>query len=105
MLLFKPFKGGTLFIQDLATGRHVGGKFRLCRAGLHVLKLRFHPLQVGIHPVDDLPLFQDTGIDGSGGLLRLLGKDINRQAGLVKTLAQVVLHQKFDFYGLHRLQF
>ena len=105
MFLFKPFKGRTLFFQDLAAGCHVGGKFRLCRAGLHVLELRFHPVQVGIHPVDDLPLFQDTGIDGSGSLLRLLGKDINRQAGLVKAPGQVVLHQKFDFYGLHRLQF
>ena len=56
VLLFKPFKGGTLLIQDLAAGRHVGGKFRLCRAGLHVLELRFHPVQVGIHPVDDLAL-------------------------------------------------
>ena len=28
----------------------------LRRAGLHVLELRFHPVQVGIHPVDDLAL-------------------------------------------------
>ena len=105
VFLFKPFKDRTLFFQNLAAGCHIGGKFRLCRTRLHVLKLRFHPLQVGIHPVDDLPLLQDTGIDGSGGLLRLLGKDINRQTGLVKPPSQVVLHQKFDFYGLHRLQF
>ena len=105
MFPLKPFKGRAFLVQHLAAGRHVGGKLRLCRPRLHVLKLRFHTVQVGAHPLDDLPLLLDTRVDGLGRLTGLRGKDVNGKAGLVKAAAQVVLHQEFDFYGLHRLQF
>ena len=105
VLLFKSFKGSALLLQHLAAGRHVGGKLRLGRARLHILKLSLHPVQVRAHPVDDLSLLLDTRVDGIGCLPGLSDKDIHGKAGLVKAAGQVVLHQKFNFYGLHRLQF
>ena len=103
VFLLQLLQRARLLCEDFLAGTYLRQQFLLTGTGLHRLQFPLHPVQVGVHAVDDLPLLLDLGVDDEGGTAGGTQQLLDTHLAFVETGGQVVAYQEFYLYWFHLL--